>query len=95
VGWKVTSKENQIQELEFEAIVRQNHQLEVEIPNPTDKKHCKIMANITTPANKDWKGYFQGEEFLEIQAGQASGKYKITYCPLTMTSSEQVPEIKQ
>ena len=44
------------------------------------------MANITTP-NKAWNGYFRGEEYLEIQAGQASGKYKIIYNPLTMTKT--------
>ena len=57
IGQSYPPQEDQIKEIEFESIVRQPQQLEVEIPNPTDKKHCKIMANITT-ANKNWNGYF-------------------------------------
>lgn len=51
------------------------------------------MANITT-VNKDWQNYFKGEEFLEIEEGQATGKYKITYNPLTMTKNDDVPDLK-
>ena len=51
------------------------------------------MANITT-INKEWSTYFQGNEYLEILEGQASGKYKITYNPLTMTKNKDNPDIK-
>lgn len=51
------------------------------------------MANITT-INKEWSSYFQGKEYLEILEGQTSGKYKITYNPLTMTKNEANLDIK-
>jgi hypothetical protein len=50
------------------------------------------MANITT-VNSDWKGFFKGDEYLEFKEGQTSAKYKITYNPLTMTKSEEIPDI--
>lgn len=65
IGKSLPPSEDQIKELNFTATVRKTQELEVEIQNPTDKKHCKITANITT-INSDWKNYFKGEEFLEF-----------------------------
>ena len=63
------------------------------VPN-NDKKSKRIFANITT-GYKSFEGYFQGDDHLDLEEGQPSTKYKITYHPLTMTKSEQVPLIKQ
>ena len=84
-------KEN-IQEINFETIVRTPIKQKVIVKNPTPKP-WKIKAFASSILDSA-KGYFEGKESIEVPAnGQA--EYEIIYNPLTMTKSKQAPEVKE
>lgn len=88
LGKCVPQPKEQIQELKFETLVRSSQSLKANIKNTTAKP-WKIRVALTTNIDQ-FKGYFQGKEYLEVPAN-GNADYTITYQPLTMTSNDQVP----
>lgn len=109
LGKCIDQPQDQIQEINFETLVRTPSSKKVSIKNPTNKPwRVKVTLTpvqtqpIPSPEKKQkeavpasqFKEYFQGKEYVEVPAN-SSADYEVIYKPLTMTRNDKAPSIKE
>ena len=92
VGKGVPQTSSSTQNVEFKAFVRESDKKKVTISNPTAIP-WRIRAVISSHLESSI-GYFSGKEILEVPANNKV-EYEIVYSPLSMTKTDQAPQIKE